>query len=786
MSRTFIDETLTPIIIKVRGSLVQATRRLEAGSAGLAREVGLSIEEADRLCQALTAATAQVIVAAGYDTTEAAKHAVTESSKVASGLLDDLARWAEGGAAARRDQAALEQRIAARLRAAADAAVEPSAELTTESVGLAAALVDKIVQAYTRYVRATAAAGLRGAAVVVDAAATVESALARLQEEIGAAAKEVAAGLQRLAGAANRQLERIREHATALVEWISGEVRGLIHGRAEAARAAVAQADAKVRGALQGLRTKLEELPSDGFLLKGSMATLDIAAESAVKNRAAMALLPPATEDDRLSMMMAMPMDMDFAHLEGYQGEQIYGKVEKRWVAWIRPRRPLTAPTLGGLPVVPPIEVPWIRHDLPPRQKAPALAATPLLEVKVTELPGPFYYCWKRKGEGGDKELIWFSGEEFNLFQPYATQVKDTLRAAALHPWTVVPLYHYEPRRWSQATGSPARTEAFDGETRDVFPRAWDEPFERYFKDASKRPFMGIKMYTAMGYRPWDTKRLPNQAPFYARCEALEVPIVCHNSPAGFFTYDRPLYAAYEAKEKGWKLDTVWRTFVDDLKPHAQAPADFQARTGRGAEHDEGWEEHFFCEEFVSPRAWEKVLKQHPKLRLCLAHFGGYDAKEYTSWTREAGKHPLGYDWDVKAIDLAREFPNFYVDISFFFVTRCLARFRKALEDHPHLRDKIVFGTDWWMTEKDGVKYEEHVLQTRQALDGIDPELWPRFCFVNPARFFRVAKLGGAYAKAVEDSVAGLDKAVQRDALKAITEGRKRIDRLQPEAHHGG
>jgi predicted TIM-barrel fold metal-dependent hydrolase len=433
--------------------------------------------------------------------------------------------------------------------------------------------------------------------------------------------------------------------------------------------------------------------------------------------------------------------------------------------------------------------MPWLRQDLPPRKTAPPLPCSPLIEAKLTELQGPFYYCWKRRGEGVDKELIWFDPEEFNLFQPYPTQVEDTLRSAAINPWTVMPLYHYEPRRWSRDSGHEPETEQFNGKTFDVFPRAWDEPFKAYFEDPGKRPFMGIKMYTAMGYRPWDVARLPNQAPFYAACERLEVPIVCHNSPAGFFTYDRPLYAAYEAKEKKKELAHVWGKFVDGLAPHAVAPADFKARTGQGMAHDENWEEHFFCEEFVSPLAWEKVLKRHPKLRLCLAHFGGYDAKAYTSWIREPGKHPLGYDWDVKLAELAKTYRHFYVDISYFFVNRCFDRFRQALSESPQLRDKIVFGTDWWMTEKDGVEYEKHVTETRAALDRIDPELWPRFAFINPARFFRLPEIGEAYAKAV-NSALGASEALTDDqrkrAMERLALGRKLLERIEAGAGHGG
>jgi len=105
----------------------------------------------------------------------------------------------------------------------------------------------------------------------------------------------------------------------------------------------------------------------------------------------------------------------------------------------------------------------------------------------------------------------------------------------------------------------------------------------------------------------------------------------------------------------------------------------------------------------VSPYAWEPVLREHPKLYLCLAHFGGD-----TFWDKEVNPLCDGFwqdlndldpkNWIAGCLHLMKTYPNFYVDLSYFLFKPSMKEyFKKALSFDPIVKERILFGTDWWM-----------------------------------------------------------------------------------------
>jgi hypothetical protein len=135
--------------------------------------------------------------------------------------------------------------------------------------------------------------------------------------------------------------------------------------------------------------------------------------------------------------------------------------------------------------------------------------------------------------------------------------------------------------------------------------------------------------------------------------------------------------------------------------------------------------------------------------------------------------------WDDALVKLAAEHEGVYIDISYFLFDARTERFRRLLEAFPHLRDKILFGTDWWMTEKDGIDYKQFVEQARRALDSIDPELWPRFSWINPVRFYRLKEQAQAIASALRaaEPPSGLNEATRQ---RAIDRGLALLESLHP------
>lgn len=77
-----------------------------------------------------------------------------------------------------------------------------------------------------------------------------------------------------------------------------------------------------------------------------------------------------------------------------------------------------------------------------------------------------FYYFWSRDCVLDDEDIAWLStyaaakefkkrtpvwlpDQERDLFEDWAAQKEATLTAAIKHPLRYMPMYHYEPRRWS-------------------------------------------------------------------------------------------------------------------------------------------------------------------------------------------------------------------------------------------------------------------------------------------------------------------------------------------------
>lgn len=167
-------------------------------------------------------------------------------------------------------------------------------------------------------------------------------------------------------------------------------------------------------------------------------------------------------------------------------------------------------------------------------------------------------------------------------------------------------------------------------------------------------------------------------------------------------------------------------------------------------------EEEFFAQEFVSPHAWEKVLKGDgnrkgfPQLKLCLAHFGGVAE----SWGKR--KSEMRHNWPKKLVEMVSMYENFYVDISYFPFSKFNIRdefletlnmaekIRTKVKGKYKLEDKILFGTDWYMTAseyafaKPETTYKSYFEEFYKAIISIDKELLAKFMVLNPMKFFRI------------------------------------------------
>lgn len=239
--------------------------------------------------------------------------------------------------------------------------------------------------------------------------------------------------------------------------------------------------------------------------------------------------------------------------------------------------------------------------------------------------------------------------------------------------------------------------------------------------------YWGVKMYTAMGYKPNSWDLYPHLSDFYKFCEDNQIPITCHCSPGGMMVGDEHNYMRAELKKK------------PPYKP-------------------KGYRDDYFNDEMVSPFAWDLVLDKFKKLKVCLAHFGGADIW-YDPWKFKGKNYK---SWVDKIIEMMGKYENFYTDISYFTwdikkvpqhfesISDTLdpKKFEKAhknmadlLKKNPVMKKKIMSGTDWYMTEmtesSNHTYYAgqfEFLREVTGAMNA-DWDAYHQFAVINPLRF---------------------------------------------------
>jgi predicted TIM-barrel fold metal-dependent hydrolase len=390
--------------------------------------------------------------------------------------------------------------------------------------------------------------------------------------------------------------------------------------------------------------------------------------------------------------MMVMPMDMEYAHIAGYDGRTIYHE-ENGEVFYYHRNSGICAEELG--------EKVDLSHEIEKKKKA--------LKLKK-----------------------WYK------------QYEEHLKSATIHPFQLIPLYHYEPRRWRLPDSAKTDEASFSSGN-------WDYPFKYIATEINSGVFAGFKMYTPLGYRPLDDK-LPQMSKYYEKCEKEKIPIVNHCSAGGMLTHEQSFYKEYI--EKGYKYFPEQKkdnpafssdaSFVN-LSPVADNRASISATSPPLTTPEEVKQtaDEWFTENYVHPKAWRKVLDKFPNLYLCLAHFGGDD------W--EYG--PQKSDWIQELISMLTEkgpnntprYPNLFTDISCFSIDDNMPNFISTMRGKPELWDKVLFGTDWYMTlivsESGQQRYDEFCCKMKEELDKIDDTIWIRVTFLNPVRFYGLEKM---------------------------------------------
>jgi predicted TIM-barrel fold metal-dependent hydrolase len=198
----------------------------------------------------------------------------------------------------------------------------------------------------------------------------------------------------------------------------------------------------------------------------------------------------------------------------------------------------------------------------------------------------------------------------------------------------------------------------------------------------SEEGFRGIKLYPPIGSHPND----PRLGPLYDYAEANNVPVMTHCSrPASVQFRGTPTAEMERDPETGKPLN------LDRLK---------------------------LLTRFTDPDSYRPILEQHPKLRICLAHFGG--AGDWNSYLQHPWSgDPSTQSWLSKILDMIRsgDHPNLWTDISYtIFADDEYVYLLKVLLSDPRVAARVLFGSDFYVVENAPLEERHRATRVRAVL----------------------------------------------------------------------
>ena len=212
---------------------------------------------------------------------------------------------------------------------------------------------------------------------------------------------------------------------------------------------------------------------------------------------------------------------------------------------------------------------------------------------------------------------------------------------------------------------------------------------ERVRENLARDKFRGIKIYPNLGYRPDDPKLME----IYQLCIQGDIPVLTHCSPGGIWMY------GLSRKER-------------------------RANSG--------------------PLNYKRILdtEGYRNLKLCLAHFGG--SEEWTRHLRGRSREDGEAPWvrTIYEMIASGQYPNLYTDIAYTVFTPKvqglfvdLVDYLKVLLAHPLVRTRVLFGSDYYMVERESVSEKEASLLLRSRLG---EELYKQIAYTNPREFLGI------------------------------------------------
>ena len=240
--------------------------------------------------------------------------------------------------------------------------------------------------------------------------------------------------------------------------------------------------------------------------------------------------------------------------------------------------------------------------------------------------------------------------EAGNLINNYETQITELFEVKKKFPNRLLPFISVDPRK--------------------DYPQGVGKYLEQKFKEYG---FVGIKLYPALGYYPFN----PELEPVYDFACKHNVPLMIHCTRAG-----------------------IW--FQGDIRTEHLLPENFNPKPVYNYDFTNQRKKKIkvkvFKDNFTKPENFVEILEQekYRNLKICFAHFGG--SSEILK-SKKSGSDTPETNFYLNIKKLMEKYPNVYTDISY-----TLSKMKKVKSfiipdiQNPVFRNRILFGTDFFMT----------------------------------------------------------------------------------------
>jgi uncharacterized protein len=215
-----------------------------------------------------------------------------------------------------------------------------------------------------------------------------------------------------------------------------------------------------------------------------------------------------------------------------------------------------------------------------------------------------------------------------------------------------------------------------------------------------RRGFRGLKLYPPTGYHPYDRRLWP----LYEYAQDRNLPVLTHCS--------RPASVQYRGEP------------TDEMRTDPVT----------GGKLNLGRFELLTL--FTDPDAYRPLFERYPRLRICLAHFGGAgDWSRYLDKPWHSATDPANKSWLAKILDMLRsgEYPGLWTDISYtLYANDEHVYLLKALLSNPKVSGRVLFGSDFYVVENAELEERRRSVRLRAV---IGEELFNTIARENPRQF---------------------------------------------------